>query len=449
MNLNFRLILFYSTFFISLQTSAQNGGNSPYSVMGIGDMSPPGYIRNIGMGGTGVSNGHSEFINIQNPALLPVNKYHNNDSTLRFTMLEAGFLIQVRHLSTQATTAVTNGFNINYFSFSFPISRKWTTSFGLRPYSSVQNRYISYLGYDKIRDANIISAVNDYSIKGSLNQVHFANGIDISKTVSVGLLASYIFGNINEQSVTLAQLAQDGSYSDNTGTYIQTYYSGFQLKPGIAYRVELKDSSAKGSGTYFNAGFTFDYLLNFNAHQGRKLVTKGSFESIITLGDTINSSMKTTLPPTSSVGFSLDKPDFWTIAVDFSYSPWSYYKSFPSAYIGAKMQDSYTISIGGEIKPNRRMALTNKEYRVGFSYTKSPITIHNRQLNDFSVSLGTSVPFGRKDGRYKSKPLTKINAALVIGNRGTTDAGLIREQYFRLHLGLLIHDKWFQRWRIE
>lgn len=432
-----------------MKVSAQGGGNSPYSVVGIGDLSSPGYIRNIGMGGTGTSSGHLEFINIQNPALLHVNKFLNFDSTARFTMLEAGFTGQVRRLTTSRTDAVTNGFNINYFSFAFPISKRWTTSFGLRPYSSIQNRYVSNIKNELTQDANIGNAVNDYSIKGSLNQVHFANGIDLTKNFSVGLLASYIFGNITEQSVTQAQLLVDGSYSANTGTYIHTYYSGFQLKPGLAYRGEFKDSSNHGSGTYFNAGFSFDYLLNFSADQSRKLVTKDIYEGINTLGDTTKSYSNPTLPPVSSFGISIDKPDRWAIALDFSYSPWSYYNSFTGSYPGAQMNNSYTVALGGEVKPFRRQSLSNKEYRLGVSYTKSPITINNIQLDDYSFSIGTTVPLGRKDGRFKAKPLTKINAALVIGNRGTMDKSLIREQYFRLHLGVLIHDKWFQRWRIE
>ena len=403
----------------------------------------------MAMGGTGVSNGNPEFINIQNPALLHINKFQNLDSTIQFTLLEAGFYGQLRRLSTQSTTQITNGFNINYLSFAFTIYKRLTSSIGLRPYSYMQNRYVATLNNEQVKDRNIISAVNDYSINGSLNQVHFASGLDISKKFSIGLLASYIFGNITEQSVTQALLMQDGSFSANTGSNIHTYYSGLQLKPGISFRTVLKDSLNNASGTFFNAGFTVDYLTNFTGERSLKLISKNNYDAINTLSDTVNSTYKLTIPPTSSFGISLDRPDDWTIALDFNYAPWSYFNSFPNSYAKTQMNNSYTIALGGEIKPAKTKSLMNKEYRVGISYTKSPITVNNIQLDDYALTFGASFPLGRKDGRFKSKPLTKINAAMVVGNRGTTQGGLIREQYFRIHLGVLIHDKWFQRWRIE
>ena len=87
MNLNFKLILFSAAIFITFQVSAQNG-NSPYSVLGLGDISSPGYIRNMAMGGTGVSNGNPEFINIQNPALLHINKFQNLDLKFVFYLID-------------------------------------------------------------------------------------------------------------------------------------------------------------------------------------------------------------------------------------------------------------------------------------------------------------------------------------------------------------------------
>jgi len=249
--------------------------------------------------------------------------------------------------------------------------------------------------------------------------------------------------------VTQAQLGLDGSLSANTGTYTHTYYNGFELKPGVAYRTEIGDSAGRGSGTYFNAGFTFDYFPGMNATQDRKLVSQDIYGGTAALGDTLTSTYKVTLPPVSKFGISFDKPDNWSVALDVSYAAWSYYRAVATSYPSSQLQNSYTISLGGEIKPARKKTLKSQEFRAGISYTKSPITINNIQIDDMSFSIGTSIPLGRKDPRFKSRPLSKINAAFIMGNRGTTSNGLIREQYFSLYLGVLIHDKWFQHWRID
>lgn len=460
MNLKCRLIPFFAVLLISVQLLAQNTGNSPYSAIGIGDLNHAGYIRNIGMGGTGISNGHPEFINIQNPALLPSNKTTNRDSSLRFTIFEAGLISQFRSLNTATVSQSSHGININYFSFAFPVSPNWTTSAGLRPYSGIQNRYVRSLSKQEISDANIsnsngsviLGGVTDYSIQGALNQVHLANGYDLSKKISLGLFAGYIFGNVTEETVTTATVIENNSGFNlsNSGIRYKTYYSAFELKPGIAYRTELKDSSGAGSGIYMNVAATFDCFVNFKGKQTRDLIVKDPYDGIGAVTNSSNTLYTTgQLPATTGAGISIDKPGKWTVAADFTYSSWSAFKSFESFTASKKMSNSYTMSLGGEIKPFKTTTLTSQEFRAGITYAKTPLTLYGRQLDDVSFSIGGSVPLGRKDPRYKAKPLTKINIALVVGKRGTTDFGLVKEQYFRIYFGALIHDRWFQRWRIE
>src|SRR5436190_23108412 len=97
------LLAFLSLFISQAYAQQLNGteknfsGNSPYSRIGIGDIAPIGTLRNIGMGGIGISSAHNEFINSMNPALLPNNRVQRYDSLL--TILEGSITGQFRRIS--------------------------------------------------------------------------------------------------------------------------------------------------------------------------------------------------------------------------------------------------------------------------------------------------------------------------------------------------------------
>ena len=52
-----------------------------------------------------------------------------------------------------------------------------------------------------------------------------------------------------------------------------------------------------------------------------------------------------------------------------------------------------------------------------------------------SLSLGFGLPL--------PKSASRINLALEIGQRGTTNSGLIKEQFMGVHAGFNFCDKWF------
>ena len=443
MNLRNKFILLL-TFLVSLQLTAQDTGNSPYSSLGIGDINNPGNTRNIGMGNTGISNGNSEFINILNPALLPANKFLNKDTTIRFTKLEGGFMGDYYKQSTNRETQSNGGFNIQYIAFSFPVSKSWTSSIGIRPYSTVMHKVVSI--------GEIAKDVYYYSedfYKGGLNQVHFANGLDLTKNLSVGVFAGYIFGNINEEKVV--QSLSNNRFSDRAGYQSRNNYNGFQFKPGIAYRIQLKDTSGNSSGVFLNAGFVYEKFLLMKGESTRSMIKRNDYGQVTILNQFLseNNSINANFPTTTSGGVSIDKPGKWTVAMDLHHSKWENFTSLESLRPALTYRNTYSIALGGEFKPAKSVTLTSKEYRAGINYSQLPYAFNGRQLNDFSVSLGSSIPLGRKDARFKSKPLTKINLALVLGTRGTEEQGLIKEKYFRVFFSALIQDKWFQRWKID
>lgn len=440
--------LYFSLFTIALcsvsnEILAQNLGHSPYSTYGIGDLVPTGLIRNIGMGNTGVSNGHSEFINNINPALLPINKGMNRDSTLKFTMLDFSLNGIGRALKQGEQSQESAGLNLAYVNFLFPVSTHWATAVGLKPYSSILNKY------QLTRPVNdSINKITEYFSQGSLNQVSIDNGYDVSKNFSVGLHLAYLFGSVSHSNTAVFPNNMSPFNTNKIGANYRDYITAFEIKPGIAYRAQFKDSAGVGNGIFFNAGITYNQLLRGKGKRSSDLIFINALDGTSSLNDSLKKTnyFGIALPSEFTGGFSFERPGKWTLAADFSYANWSIYKDI---YGQSFLKNSYSISLGGEWKPTKNVGLKSKEYRAGFTYSKSPITIKNIQLDDYSLSIGTSIPVGRKDARFKSKPMNKINAALVVGTRGTTSEGLVQEQYLKVYFGILIQDKWFQRWKID
>lgn len=453
---NFSLLFFAGLLSITFGVFGQGTGNNPYSAIGIGDLENNyGSVRNIGMGSTGISARNHQFINFLNPALLGNNKGIRLDSTVK---MEYAGTAQFRGLNAPSGSETSQGVNIQYFSLFFPVSKVWGTAIGLQPYSAVQYD----ISYSKTVTGGATGDTANYqnSGHGGLYKLFFSNGVGLSKTISVGLEASYLFGNITES----VSAALPSAGITNEGFKQITSYSNLYLKPGIRYRKELYktivdtvrtyDSISfenkvfvkiykKPTGIFVNGAFTCDYNSAAKIQQSTSLYNV-SVNNIVVL-DTAVTTKKyaASLPPSFRFGLSIDKFMKWNIAADISYAAWS---KFNPGYTANQLGDSYTVALGGEFTPGE-LKLKSRTYRLGFSYTKSPIVIEGKQLNDISVSLGATVPFGRR-ATSMSAILPKVNIAIVVGQRGNNVAGTITEQYVKAFVSVLINDKWFNKRKI-
>jgi hypothetical protein len=444
------LVLFFSSI-IFHQTVAQNMGNSPYSTYGMGDINTMGSIRNIAMGNTQVANHNAEFLNLSNPALLPVNKGLNKDSTIKFTMLDFALFFSGKNMQQGDLKQSVSGLNLAYFTFLFPISKNWVSSVDLRPYSSIDNRYQQRAPLKNVATGENVAdntTVIEYFSQGSINQVTLGNGVDISKNISLGLNASYLFGSVNHQNTAFFNENTSVFNPNKIGSISKDFFTAFQLKPGVAYRAMLKNKAGVHNGMFLNIGATFSQILNGSTKRSSNLIFVNANQGQGVYSDTLQKTnyFDTKLPYEIASGISLEKTGRWTIAADFSFANWSVHKDI---YGQSFLKNSISAGLGFEWKPAKNLSLKTWEYRAGFSYTQLPLVLNNTRLNDLAFSLGATVPVGRKDSRFKSKPLNKINLAVVLGTRGTTNQNLVKENYIKLNLGVLIQDKWFQRWKID
>lgn len=466
-------VLLVISFFVVVVSMGQGLGNSPYSRVGIGDlMQYKGNIRNMGMGFAGSSLSSKEYMNVLNPAGLANFKNGYTDSLVKF---EVGFTIQYKKFKTNNTQSFSKGANINNLAFTFPISKTYTSGFMLSPLSIVQNKYS--IQDTVANDPSNYSANYKYLGNGGIYQLQWMNGFGVTRNLSLGLTVAYNFGSITQESST--QLITDPYNRDKEnemGLLSKTNYSGVSFKPGFIYKKQLYkrthythyaiDSTRIDSvirvvtPVNFRLGGSVELFPGVKSTRTESLFIRNPRNDIISDSTLYKSQSKTFFPATYRIGASLEKPGYWMLAADFVYTDWSNFnKGKP---IESELNaSSYTFALGGEIMPRNFVKNSNKiyrghrvkTYRAGISYTATPVNIAGKVLYDYAFSLGTSIPIGvRSKGSVNTAYvpiLPKVNIAVVVGQRSTYTSNQLSETYIRLHLSMLIYDKWFNKRRIQ
>ncbi len=404
---------------VSLAISAKAQiGVTPYSSQGLGQLLRPALVHNQGMGGIGIGSGNSLFINYTNSSFL----YKNNLSSF-----DVAFSVEQNVLQREdASVSQTNG-GLSYGIFSFPVvPNRWTMSFGVAPFSVVKYRIQEDITIGGSADEGLQVIEGE----GGLNAVSFSNGVRVVGNLGLGLRISYLFGPITETRTVLL----DGFQAQRTELEDETYYSDLIFEPSISYGLKL------GEKTLLNVGVTYQPETQVRATREITLRTVPS----ITPGESIESGSgerDITLPSRLGVGFSVEKSLKYLVGVDFLTQPWEDYRSFNGTNDG--MRNSYELSVGGQLIPDITSInsyLARMAYRLGFFYRNTPFVVNDRQITDFGLNVGFSLPMSN---------LSSTNIALEVGNRGTLDEGLIRENYFKVSAGITFNDRWFIRRKFD
>ncbi|UFH51860.1 OmpP1/FadL family transporter [Spirosoma sp. KNUC1025] len=400
---------------------AQGLGNSPYSALGIGELYSPGNVTNIGMGGVGISNASSFYLNLQNPALLA--------RRTRFTVFEVGLIGETKSLSQYITNSLqsqraTAG-NLGYLALAFPANSRWNMAIGLKPYT--------YVNYHTQQLTTVPGTSNlaqyDYTGRGGLNKATFSNGVRLTKNIYAGVEAAFLFGNTTYSSNSALVL---GSNTTDVGvTHLnRVNYSDIVWKLGAAWRPKLNDTWT------LNLGATYDPETRIKATQTD--IYQKTYLGAVADTLRLNSTAKATLPQQVNFGISIEKNNTLLIGVDVGFQQWSKYRTADNRL--GNLADAMTLGVGLEYTPkpasNRYRDLIT--YRVGFQYNRQPYLVNGTQINDINGSLGISLPLG-------SYLVNHVTLSLVGGQRGVLTGTQIREQYVRVALGFSLNDWWFRK----
>jgi len=394
--------------------------NSPYTLFGIGNLNNTNVnARSMAMGGIQFGYRSSGMINVGNPA-----SYTGID-TLSFVFEGAlvGNMVTIKSIENSESS---NSATLGYLSFGFPVTRWWKSSFGLMPYSNV--------GYSVAEDRTVdqfgrVRYTSDGS--GGFNQVYWGNAIQLTKNLSVGVNAAYVFGSIDHGiSVTFP----DSGYYFSTRTDKSITASDFVFNYGLQYTFFFKNNLDLTLGTAFGNTTKLSTERDYLARS-----FYGEANDIRFYKDTVSyykgEEGDIVLPKHFGGGFVFKKKDKWLIGGDVSWQNWQEYSSYGST---DSLSNRLSFALGGQFTPDKYSIFSYLErvtYRFGIRYTNSYLDIRGNQLNEFGISFGLGLPV------WKSK--STFNIGCEIGRWGTTADELIQENFIKFTLGISIYENWF------
>ncbi len=404
--------IFIFSLFISFISSAQEGTSSPYSFYGIGDVKFRGNIENRSMGEVSVIP-DSIHINLQNPAMM---------SNIKLTTFSAAGTFSPVVLKTSSQTEKAQRTTLDYLSVVMP-AKKFAIGFGLMPYSSV--------GYN-ILNRSTPNFVYTFDGSGGVNKVYTAVSFRLNKHFNFGVEGQYNFGEIetiNTTTTTIETRTKETNVSS---------IGGFNVNFGLSHQAKINKKISIFSG------LTFTPEANLNLSNTRNIAiiqfSSTDQELIYDQKDIDVPSSKIKSPSKISFGTSIGELKKWVVGAQVTAQSSSDFGNRIENVSNASYEDGLKFSFGGYYIPKYNSFtsyLSRITYRGGFRYENTGLVINNLSILDRAVTFGLGLPL--------SGTFSNINIGFEFGKRGTTNAGLIEENYSNISFGFSFNDKWFQR----
>lgn len=406
--------------------------NNPYSRYGIGELRNGNNVALRGMGNITSAWANQYLLNTDNPA---------SYSFLRRTTFEVG-----ASGTTRTTHGTLNGSDISYrtgsvsvayMNLGVPVGKNGGLCLGFRPYSTAYSRLEDTISFYTPIVSPIGRTVRSYLSRGGMNYA-FIGGAAKYKGLSLGVNAGYVFGNFSRSDVLIPR----DSFAVNDAFYTQfvtnNRVGGILWKAGLQYEIKIDSLHMLRLGGTLSLGQDMKEVFS-----EQRLSAYAFQDTVIrdTAYDSGERSGTLTLPLTYSAGFVFTRPGKWSVGADYTATQWSQFKSelSPTMMTGIAAS-SYRMSLGGEYTPGAetsRRYLSRATYRLGGYFGNDYLQLQNTQLSYFAITGGLSLPFRRS--------LSQLHAAVDIGRLGTTDNGLLRQNFVKLSLGISLSDLWFIR----
>ena len=401
---------------ISGVSLSQEGTTSPYSFYGIGIQKFKGTAENRTMGGIGIFS-DSIHLSIQNPAGI---------ADLRLVNYSVGgshkSITQKNATESQKTTATS----LDYIAVGIPMG-KLAGSFGLIPFSSVGYALQSIEGNTTTQSTG----------EGGLNRAFITFGYKVTPKLNVGLETNYNFGTIENTVYSQQDDLELGTRQTN-----RSELRGFSFNFGASYKTMVSENLELSTAVSFTPG------TNFKSANSRTLSTiavlpSGFLAEAQTLEfDDPNSDF--TYPSQFTLGAGIGMPKHWALGLEYTNQKTSNFTNrhiaLDNSLDNVRFVDASKIRLGGYYIPNYNAIGTywkRISYRAGFRFENSGINIVGQDINEFGISFGVGLPAG--------KLFSNVNLGFEAGRRGTTDFGLIQENFFNTFLSLSLNDKWFEK----
>jgi len=413
-----------------------NGDGSPYSRFGLGTLVDFSSSQSQAMGGGAYAVRSLNYNPTANPA---------SWSDQVFTRLTAGASLQQTNATNNDQSSRLSSGALEGLQLSFPLYER-TLGVGLsfQPYSRHNYRVKRRV---ETSSEDISTYDRNFRGKGGLHRLRAGLGYRLNDIVSVGASVDVLFGIIEKERSTefVDPSFRNGSTADATRLSGVSGSLGGTLTFANVFREE--DALSVGSSVALPSTLT-----------GTRVRTKGQGRNLSQ--DTIASnSGNVSLPLRSRLGVAYKPNATWIFTLDGLYEPWSSFSStfnsssqdapfsgpFPDGGSNT-LADRWRISGGVQIVPGANDPLSgflsNTAYRIGAAMERLYVQPEGtRNLRSYAITGGFSFP--------TSLSGTRIDINLKAGTRGTTDASLVRDNYYGVAFHVNFGERWFQRRKLR
>ena len=396
------------------------GNSQPYSQMGIGDLEDGYYNRTSGMANTGIAYRSNRFLINNNPASFSA-------LTDQYFTMEIGIRgSYISYSGTPVNVASTESGDITFRKLVLGIkaAKHWGTSVGLLPYST-QN-YQFNVPYNLIGSTTEI-ANHFYQGHGSVNRAYWANSYEFFHHLSIGVDASYIFGQLNQNDILQNSANGATLVSTTNNVNLQNLY--------MTYGMQLYGKI--GEKWNYSLGATYSNRADLLAASTKLVLGPDS----VVLQNIQNDEGYLTLPNAYGFGITLTDKQRYTFLADYRYQDWNSVQS-KNSYPGQDyaIASSERGSIGFEVSKKKVFYNTMVELsylQAGLYYGNTYLQINGKQIKDMGITAGFGI------NSLKS-PLA-YNIIFQYGIKGTTSNDLIRQNYANVTFNLNFGTIWYTK----
>lgn len=414
---------------IAITASAQGRVGSPYTRYGIGDINGNTLIRNNSMGGLSYTLPYNNSINFVNPA----GTGEIDSLTFIFDFgLNGGF--RSYSISNPETRQLRSDFQLSHLIFGFPVTKWWKTSLGAMPYSNV--------GYTIVARDSALNVSKDYKYAGNggVNRVMWNNSFMPFKNFSLGVNAYFLFGKMYQSNAI--------DFDDDSGAYLNIIeqniirVNDFSFDAGFNYTININSKNS------ISVAGVYGYNSQLNAERNTivyNTLSTGSSAVTDTIFQSEKEEGKIGLPQRTGFGLGYNFDDKFFIGADYTIQNWS-----KAQYFGAidNLSNGSFLSVGTEFTPAGRGGNAYKywqgvSYRAGFHMNETYFELANGEtpISDFGISFGLGLPMKRSK--------TSFNLSLQLGQRGSLENNLIKENYAIFGLSFNLAEMWFVKSKFD
>lgn len=409
-----RSILLFIAFITAGNIFGQEGTSSPYSFYGLGLQKFKGTVENRSMGGLSMLS-DSIHLNLQNPSAY---------GELKLTTFSVGADYDGLRLSNEAgESSYKDNASLDYLALGIPIG-KLGVGFGVVPLNSV--------GYNVI-DTQAGIEENRFSGSGGLNKVYLSSGFKVNENLNIGLELNYRFGSV-ENKYIFAQAGEEFRTRELTTSDL----SGIGLSFGATYTTNINDRLHVVASVVSSPSFQLS--ANNTTELSTITLTNSNREFVIDNLEITDEQQKLDLPAELKVGLGIGEAKKWFVGAEYNYLDSQDFEGISSLDNSVLYDTGYQSKIGGYYIPDYRSLTSYFKrvvYRAGIRFEDSGLVIRNQDIKEFGMSFGVGLPIGNS--------FSNINLAFEYGQRGTTDLGLVKEDFFNILLSLSLNDQWFRK----